>query len=122
MENKFKVTTDLRVTKLGKYLRKTSPDKPSQLINIFNGSISICGYRPVVKDELLSKYNPQEQELLLKTKPSLTGFWTSHGRSDIPYNERKKMELYYCYKRSFWLDVRIVWHTFFRLFKLGEAK
>ena len=122
MENKFKVTTDHRVTKLGKYLRKTLLDELPQLINIFNGSISICGYRPVVKDELLSNYNPQEQELLLKAKPGLTGFWTSHGRSNIPYNERKKMELYYCYKRSFWLDVRIVWHTFFRLFKLGEAK
>lgn len=121
MENKFKVTTGPRVTKLGKYLRKTSLDKLPQLINILNGSISIYGYRLVVKDELLSKYNPQEQELLLKTKPGLTGFWTSHGRSDIPYNERK-MELYYCYKRSFWLDVRIIWHTFFRLFKSGEAK
>ena len=122
MESKFKVTTDPRVTKLSKYLRKTSLNKLPQLINIFNESISICGYTPVVKDELLSKYNSQEQELLLKTKPSLTGFWTSHGTSDVPYNERKKMELYYCYKRSFWLDVRIVWHTFFRLLKSGEAK
>ena len=121
-KTEYKITNDPRVTKLGKFLRKTSIDELPQLINILNGSISICGYRAIVQDELQEKYSPEEQELLLKTKPGLTGFWTSHGRSDVPYNERKKMELYYCYKRSFWLDVRIVWHTFFRLFKSGEAK
>lgn len=118
----YKVTNDPRVTKLGKFLRKTSLDELPQLFNIFTGQLAVVGYRAIVLKELQEKYSPEEQELLLKTKPGLTGFWTSHGRSDVPYNERKKMELYYCYKRGAWLDFRIIWHTFFRLFKSGEAK
>lgn len=118
----YKITNDPRVTKLGKFLRKTSIDELPQLFNIFAGQISVVGYRAIVSKELEEKYNEEERKLLLKTKPGLTGFWTSHGRSDIPYDERVKMELYYCYKRSLWLDIRIIWHTFIRLFKSGEAK
>lgn len=118
----YKVTNDPRVTKLGKFLRKTSIDELPQLFNVLVGSLSVVGYRAVVKKELEEKYSEEEQKLLLKTRPGITGFWTSHGRSDIPYNERVKLELYYCYKRSLWLDFRILWHTFLRLFKSGEAK
>lgn len=122
-KKEYKITDDPRITKLGKFLRKTSIDELPQLFNIFVGQISVVGYRAVVKKELEEKYNEEERKLLLKTKPGLTGFWTSHGRSDIPYDERKKMELYYCYKRNMWLDIRIIWHTFLRvLFKSGEAK
>lgn len=118
----YKVTNDPRVTKLGKFLRKTSIDELPQLFNVLVGTLSVVGYRAVVKKELEEKYSEEEQKLLLKTRPGITGFWTSHGRSDIPYNERVKLELYYCYKRSLWLDFRILWHTFLRLFKSGEAK
>lgn len=121
-KTEYKITNDPRVTKLGKFLRKTSLDELPQLFNILSGKLAVVGYRAIVSKELQEKYSPEEQELLLKTKPGLTGFWTSHGRSDVTYNERKKMELYYCYKRGAWLDFRIIWHTFFRLFKSGEAK
>ncbi len=119
----YKITNDPRVTKLGKFLRKTSLDELPQLFNILTGKLSVVGYRAIVKKELEEKYTEDEQKLLLKTKPGLTGFWTSHGRSDVPYNERVKLELYYCYKRGLWFDVRIIWHTFLRvIFKSGEAK
>ena len=121
-KTEYKITNDPRITKIGKFLRKTSLDELPQLFNIFVGQLAVVGYRAVVPDELSKMYNEKERELLLLTKPGLTGFWTSHGRSNISYEERKKMELYYCYKRSIWMDIRIIWHTFFRLFKSGEAK
>lgn len=122
LRTEYKITNDPRITKLGKILRKTSIDELPQLFNILFGQISVVGYRAIVKKELEEKYSKEEQKLLLKTKPGLTGFWASHGRSNTTYEERVKMELYYCYKRSIWLDIRIIWHTFFRLFKSGEAK
>lgn len=119
----YKITNDPRVTKLGKFLRKTSIDELPQLFNILAGQMSVVGYRAIVEKELKEKYSEEEQQLLLKTKPGLTGFWSSHGRSDVEYDERVKLELYYCYKRSIWLDIRIIWHTALHvLFKQKEAK
>ncbi len=117
----FKVTDDPRVTKLGKILRKTSLDELPQLFNILIGNMSIVGWRPIIKDEV-EKYG-DNKELLFKVKPGLTGYWASHGRSVIEYDKRIKMELYYCVKRSLWLDIRIIWHTALRtVFKSEEAK
>ena len=117
----YKVTNDPRVTKFGKFLRKTSLDELPQLFNILLGNMSIVGWRPIINDEI-ERYG-DNKELLFKVKPGLTGYWASHGRSDIEYNDRIKMELYYCVKRSLWLDFRIVWHTGLRtVFKSKEAK
>lgn len=118
----YKITNDPRVTKIGKFLRKTSLDELPQLFNIFGGSISVVGYRPVVRQELLEKYTEEEQKLLLKTKPGLTGLWASHGRSNTTYEDRVKMELYYCYKRGWFMDIRILWHTVIGVFKRDGAK
>lgn len=117
----FKVTNDPRVTRFGKFLRKTSLDELPQLFNILIGNMSIVGWRPIIKEEV-EKYG-DNKELLFKVKPGLTGYWASHGRSVIEYDKRIKMELYYCVKRSLWLDVRIIWHTALRtVFKSDEAK
>ncbi len=117
----FKVTNDPRVTRFGKFLRKTSLDELPQLFNILIGNMSIVGWRPIVEDEVL-RYG-DNKELLFKVKPGLTGYWASHGRSEIEYEDRIKMELYYCVKRSLWLDIRIIWHTGLRtVFKSEEAK
>ncbi len=117
----FKITNDPRVTKIGKILRKTSLDELPQLWNIFTGKMSVVGWRPILQEEL-DRYTKEEQELLLKVRPGLTGYWASHGRSDTSYDDRIKMELYYPYKRSLWLDFRILWHTFFSVFTSKGAK
>ncbi|MBQ6782385.1 MAG: sugar transferase [Acholeplasmatales bacterium] len=117
----FKVTNDPRVTRFGKFLRKTSLDELPQLFNILIGNMSIVGWRPIIKDEV--ELYGDNKELLFKVKPGLTGYWASHGRSVIEYDKRIKMELYYCVKRSLWLDIRIIWHTALRtVFKSEEAK
>lgn len=117
----FKITNDPRVTRIGKILRKTSLDELPQLWNIFVGQMSVIGWRPILQEEL-DKYSKDEQSLLLKVKPGLTGYWASHGRSDTSYEDRIKMELYYAYKRSLWLDIRIVFHTVIGVFKAEGAK
>lgn len=117
----FKVTNDPRVTKFGSFLRKTSLDELPQLFNILIGNMSIVGWRPIIQEEV-DRYG-DNKELLLKVKPGLTGYWASHGRSDIEYSRRMKMELYYCVKRGLGMDFRVIWHTFLRvIFKSEEAK
>ena len=117
----FKVTNDPRVTRFGKFLRKTSLDELPQLFDILIGNMSIVGWRPIIKDEV--ELYGDNKELLFKVKPGLTVYWASHGRSVIEYDKRIKMELYYCVKRSLWLDIRIIWHTALRtVFKSEEAK
>lgn len=117
----FKITNDPRVTKVGKILRKTSLDELPQLWNIFIGQMSVVGWRPILNEEL-ERYTKEEKELLLKVRPGLTGYWASHGRSNTSYEDRIKMELYYPYKRSLWLDIRILWHTAIGVFRSDGAK
>lgn len=117
----FKITNDPRVTKVGKILRKTSLDELPQLWNIFIGQMSVVGWRPILTEEL-ERYTKEERELLLKVRPGLTGYWASHGRSNTSYDDRIKMELYYPYKRSLWLDIRILWHTAIGVFRSEGAK
>ena len=112
---------DQYITKVGHFLRKSSLDELPQLWNIFVGQMSVIGWRPILQEEL-ERYSKEEQALLLKIRPGLTGYWASHGRSDTSYEDRIKMELYYSYKRSLWLDIRILWHTVIGVFKHEGAK
>lgn len=116
----FKVTNDPRVTKFGKFLRKTSIDELPQLINIIKGDMSIVGPRPIIFDEL--KLYKENKELLLSVRPGLTGYWASHGRSDTTYEERIKMELYYVKNISFFLDMKIIFLTIVKVFLGSGAK
>lgn len=117
----FKITNDPRVTKVGKFLRKTSIDEIPQLINIFTGDMSVVGWRPIIEEEL-QRYTTDEQKLLLSVRPGLTGYWASHGRSDTTYEDRIKLELYYPYKRSIWLDISILFKTTIGVFRHEGAK
>lgn len=116
----FKVTNDPRITKVGKFLRKTSLDELPQIWNVFIGQMSFVGFRPII-DEEYERYG-KNKELLTKCKPGITGYWASHGRSLIAYEDRIKMELYYSCKFSLWLDLRIMFHTFIGVLKKEGAK
>lgn len=116
----FKVTNDPRITKIERFLRKTSLDELPQLFNIFLGHMSIVGWRPILQEEL-DKYGANK-ELLLKIKPGLTGFWASHGRSNTTCEDRIKMELYYVIKRGFIKDIKILFKTAVFVFKGDDAK
>ena len=105
----YKLTEDPRITKVGKFLRKTSLDELPQLINIFKGDLSIIGPRPVVADEL-KKYGPNIDKFLSVT-PGLTGYWAANGRSNTTYEQRMQMELFYVDNLSFKMDAKVFFKT-----------
>lgn len=117
-EKNFKLENDPRITKVGKFMRKTSLDELPQLLNILKGDISIVGPRPImeVETEIYGNY----RDMLLSVKPGLTGFWAVNGRSDTTYTRRRAMEIYYVKNRSLWLDIKIIFKTFASVFK-GEG-
>lgn len=108
-EENFKLEDDPRITRVGKFLRKTSLDELPQIINILKGEMSIIGPRPIVQNEL-EKYGNNKSKLL-SVAPGLTGYWAANGRSDVSYEERIAMELYYVDNRSLGLDLKIFFKT-----------
>lgn len=114
-EKNFKLENDPRVTKVGKFMRKTSLDELPQLINILKGDISVVGPRPVMDVE--TKIYGNYRNMLLSVKPGLTGFWAANGRSHTTYTRRRAMEIYYVKNRSVLLDLKIIFKTFISVFK-----
>lgn len=105
----YKLTNDPRITKVGKFLRKTSLDELPQLINIIKGDLSIIGPRPVVAEEL-KKYGPNTEKFLSVT-PGLTGYWAANGRSCTSYEQRMQMELFYIDNLSLKMDIKVFFKT-----------
>ena len=116
----YKLENDPRVTKFGNFLRKTSLDELPQLFNIFMGSLSIVGPRPVTQEETL--LYGKDRDLLLSVTPGLTGLWASSGRSNLSYDERIRLELQYVRECSFWYDIKIIFNTIIPVFKGHGAK
>ena len=116
----YKLTNDPRITKVGKFLRKTSLDELPQLINIINGDLSIIGPRPVVADEL-EKYGVNKDKFLSVT-PGLTGYWAANGRSNTTYEQRMEMELYYIDNLSLKMDIKVFFKTTLSVLKKEGAR
>ena len=104
-----KLRNDPRVTRVGKFLRRTSLDEFPQLINILKGEMSLVGPRPVVEKEM-EKYG-EDFERIFSVKPGLTGLWQISGRSDTDYKERIAYDTYYLQSWSVWLDLWIIYRT-----------
>ena len=119
-EENYKLKDDPRITKIGKFLRRTSLDELPQLINILKGDMSIVGPRPVVDEEL--NWYGDKKDKLLSVKPGLTGWWAVNGRSNVPYPERCDLELYYVDHISFALDAIIILKTLGTIIKKDGAR
>ena len=89
----FKIRSDPRVTRLGKFLRRSSLDELPQLINVVKGEMSIIGPRPALPDEV-AQYDAVTRRRLV-VKPGITGLWQVSGRSDLPYDEAVRLDLHY---------------------------
>ncbi|OUA60519.1 multidrug MFS transporter [Bacillus thuringiensis serovar bolivia] len=111
IQNNYKLEPeeDPRITGVGRFLRKTSLDELPQFINVLKGEMSLVGPRPVVEEEL--KEYGDRTELFLSVKPGITGYWQVSGRSDVGYPERVDLELYYVYKKSIFMDMKILFLT-----------
>lgn len=115
-----KIDNDPRITKIGNFLRKASLDEFPQFINIFMGDMSLIGPRPVVLDEV-ENYG-KNKDKFLSMRPGLTGYWASNGRSNISYEERMEMELFYVDHCCIRLDLEIILNTLIAVIKKDGAK
>ena len=110
----FQEKDDPRITRSGRFLRKTSLDELPQLLNILIGNMSLVGPRPEVP-ELVKLYTP-EQLQRLNVLPGVTGLAQINGRSELTLGETMTYDLEYVRMWSFWLDLKILWKTIFVVF------
>lgn len=110
----FKIKEDPRVTKVGRFIRKTSIDELPQLINILKGEMSLVGPRPSLPKEV-AKFEPWMLERL-NVKPGLTCYWQVSGRNNIDFEEWMKLDIKYVKDRNLGLDIKLIFKTFFVLF------
>lgn len=112
---------DTRVTKLGKILRATSIDELPQLVNIIKGDMSFIGPRPPLT------YHPwkweeytDEQKRMFEVRPGLTGWAQVHGRKNLEWNERIRLNVWYVDNVSFWIDIKIFFMTIGKVFTSAD--
>lgn len=115
-----KIENDPRITKVGRFLRKSSIDEMPQFINVFIGQLSVVGPRPLIPGEIEEHHG--NKKLYESVKPGLTGWWAVNGRSDQSYDDRLKLEYYYVKHCSFGLDIKIFFMTFATVLKKSGAK
>lgn len=108
-EKTRKVVNDPRITWFGKFLRASSLDELPQLINVLVGDLSLVGPRPILPQEL--KLYKGRGALLHSVKSGVTGLWQVSGRSELAFEKRVELELYYAQNWSFWLDIKILFKT-----------
>lgn len=104
-----------RMTKIGKFIRKTSLDEIPQLLNVIKGDMSIVGPRPLLVS-YLPLYN-KEQAKRHNVKPGITGWAQINGRNAISWEDKFKYDVWYVKNISFTTDVKILWKTFGKVFK-----
>ncbi|MGG1163747.1 sugar transferase [Bacillus mycoides] len=115
----FKMKADPRVTKVGKFIRKTSIDELPQLINVLKGEMSLVGPRPPLSREV-KEYTTYDKQRL-KVTPGCTGLWQVSGRSNIGFEEMVELDLSYIQNRSLLLDIKIIFKTVGVLFGSKDA-
>lgn len=112
----FKFKDDPRVTRFGRFLRKTSLDELPQIFNVLKGEMSLVGHRPVTEEELEIHYKDVLDYYYLM-KPGITGIWQVSGRNDMSYQERVRLDVWYILNWSLWLDIVLLFKTIFVVVK-----
>ncbi len=118
-EENQKFSDDPRVTKIGRFLRRSSLDELPQVINVLFGSMSLVGPRPLVEGEREAHGGLRLYE---KIKPGITGWWGCNGRSNIDYKERLELEYYYIKNCSLYLDLLCLFRTALAVWKRDGAQ
>jgi exopolysaccharide biosynthesis polyprenyl glycosylphosphotransferase len=108
-ERNRKVNNDPRITKFGKFIRDTSLDELPQIFNVIKGDLSLVGPRPVLPQEV--KMIQGSASLLHSVKSGVTGIWQVSGRSNLSFEERIDLEMFYAQNWTFWLDIKILFKT-----------
>ena len=105
----FKIKDDPRITKIGKFIRKTSLDELPQLFNVLKGDMSLVGPRPPIPREVIQYNKYQYQRLLVK--PGITCYWQISGRNNIDFDEWVELDLKYIKERNLFKDIYIILMT-----------
>ncbi len=108
-QREFKLRNDPRITRIGRFLRRTSLDELPQLINVIRGDMSLVGPRPVIEAEL-ERYGA-DVDYFLMVRPGITGLWQVSGRSDSGYEARVYLDTWYVKNWSLWYDIAILFKT-----------
>jgi lipopolysaccharide/colanic/teichoic acid biosynthesis glycosyltransferase len=106
----FKLQSDPRITRVGRFLRRTSLDEIPQFFSVLVGHMSLVGPRPPLPYEF-AKYEMWHRRRLLAVKPGITGFWQVEGRSRVKFDEMVRMDIAYARSWSIWTDIKILWKT-----------
>jgi lipopolysaccharide/colanic/teichoic acid biosynthesis glycosyltransferase len=115
----FKMKDDPRITKVGKFIRKTSIDELPQLFNVIKGDMSLVGPRPPLPREVIEYTSYDKQRLLVR--PGCTGLWQVSGRNSLGFKEMVELDLKYIKERNFLYDVKIILRTVLVLFGSEDA-
>ena len=110
----FKIKDDPRVTKVGKFIRKTSIDELPQLWNVLKGDMSLVGPRPSLPKEVEQFDNWMFKRL--SVRPGLTCYWQVSGRNNIDFEDWMKLDIKYVEERNLWIDIKLIFKTVFVLF------
>lgn len=116
----FKMKDDPRITKIGRFIRKTSIDELPQLINVIKGDMSLVGPRPSLPKEV-AKFEPWMMRRL-DVKPGLTCYWQVSGRNNIDFDDWMRLDIKYVQDRSIKLDIKLIFKTVFVLFGDKNAR
>ena len=108
-ENNHKLKNDPRITRFGKFLRKTSLDEIPQFLNVLKMEMSIIGPRPIVKEEIRKYENSFKK--VISIKPGITGLWQVSGRNNLSYKRRVELDCLYIDHMSLIMDLRIIVRT-----------
>lgn len=106
----YKLTNDPRITKIGRFLRRSSLDELPQFMNVLLGDMSLVGPRPPVPYEF-ECYDLWHRRRLLEVKPGITGLWQVGGRSSVKFDEMVRLDLKYAQSWSPWMDIKILLQT-----------
>lgn len=110
----FKIRNDPRVTRFGRFIRRTSIDELPQLINIILGNMSIVGPRPPLTREV-EQYGSYEMQRLT-VKPGLTCYWQVSGRNEISFRDWMRLDMKYVYHHNLWVDTKLIFLTVLAVF------
>lgn len=116
----FKIKDDPRITKVGKFIRKTSMDELPQLLNILKGEMTFVGPRPNLPKEVENFDDWMKIKLI--AKPGLTCYWQVMGRNDVDFEDWMRLDLKYVQDRNTWLDIKLIFKTFKVLFGDEHAR
>ena len=116
-----KYENDPRITKIGRVLRNTSADELAQIFNVLKGEMNFVGPRPYMVTEK-EKIGQTNADVILKTKPGITGLWQVSGRSELSFDERVDMDKWYIYNWSLWKDFVIMLKTINVVLRKSGAK